>query len=437
MASELLLVRRLAVVVLLLNVASAALFIGLVKNPVYDDVYHILDVHNYAANGLSRLAIATHRNAPGPTSYLWMAAGVRLLGGDELRDARIAVLTSWVLLGIGILAGARFSSFPQVWYSALLTVLVFPHAVMASATLLTEGPSLLFAMLGALAWTEFADQYKVTAGRFVLGMLGGLALGVAVTSRQYNLAILAAAGLFAVWRYPACPAGEKLRWSASVILSLILAAVPVLLLIAAWRGLSSPGMAAGTADPHWNARIGFSLFRPLASAFYTSVYFVPFGFPVMARLKSAARWCALLAASLGGIVAAIFRTSLLQPGPLRTFVLAASRVRAGGFVVFGFIVAVTIYCMISLIWWLWEERAGIPSQPLLIFALLTVMLFVAVQAGVGGNHPVYERYTLQIAPFLGIIAFSLFPRLTYSRIAVLVALSVVAHVMLWRYAFRA
>jgi len=106
------------------------------------------DVHTYAHQGLSVATVLSHRNPPGPTSFLWMAAGVRLLGGAELRDARIANLISWVLLFVGILYGARYGSFPQIWYGALLAALVFPHSVMAAATTLTEGPALLLQYWG-------------------------------------------------------------------------------------------------------------------------------------------------------------------------------------------------------------------------------------------------------------------------------------------------
>jgi hypothetical protein len=149
---------RFVVLVFALNIISAGLLIALVHRPVYDDPFNVFDVHNYATRGLSMETLLSHRNPPGPTGFLWMAAGVRLLGGNELTDARIAVLVAWFLLAGGVLVGSRRTRFPQLWYGAFLATLVFPHAVEASATLLTEGPSLLFAVLGALAWTEFASE---------------------------------------------------------------------------------------------------------------------------------------------------------------------------------------------------------------------------------------------------------------------------------------
>src|SRR5260370_34071113 len=100
-----------------------------------------------------------------------MAAGVRLLGGDELRDARIANLMSWLLLGAGVLIGAKYSSSPQLWYGALLVLLVFPHTLEATATILTEGPALLFAVAGILAWIEFASRPSITPRLFPLVLL--------------------------------------------------------------------------------------------------------------------------------------------------------------------------------------------------------------------------------------------------------------------------
>jgi len=429
---------QLIILVFVLNVISAVLFIGLVNRPVYDDQYNILDVHMYAAKGLSSATLLSHRNPPGPGSFVWMAGAVRVLGGEELRDARIAVLLSWVLLTLGILFGARFSRFPQPWYGALLTLLLFPHAAEATATVLTEGPALLFAVLGAFAWTEFVSRPHVTAGTLVLGIVGGLSMGVAVTCRQYYLALLPAAALLALHqlRRNEISSREKSRWIVSVILSTVIAIVPVLLLAVVWRGLSSPGMATGTSyQMMWKARVSLNFSRPIISAFYSAFYLVPLTFPATLRLKAAQRRQALVVALLGGIAAAPFMTALLQPGPLRTLVRAASRIPSAGVALFGLIAAVTIFNAIALGQLLWEQRAIVLSSPPIAFALLTIIFFVGEQFGVGGNIPLYDRYLLQLAPFLGIVAFFCLPRLICARLLALAGLFVVSNVMLWRYAF--
>jgi hypothetical protein len=428
---------NLVILVFALNVLSSALFIGLVNRPVYDDHHNISDVQSYAHKGLSIATVLSQRNPPGPTSFLWMAAGVRLLGGDELRDARIATLLSWAFLLVGILVGARYSSFPQIWYGALLTALIFPHSVEATATVLTEGPALLFATLGALAWIESASRPTATPSGLLLGILGGLSMGIAVTCRQYYLALLPAAALFAPFQLRGQGSSEKLLRSLGIILSLMVASAPVIVLIILWRGISSPGMATGTSYNVWKAGVGLNVFRPIVATFYACFYLMPLTLPVLWRVRRAAHWRALVIASFGGVVAAYLRSSLLQPGPLHTIVLTASRLPAGEFILFSLIATLTIYNAIEIGLLLWEKREMVLSCPLLLFALLTVVFFIGEQLGVGGNLPLYDRYLLQIAPFLGIIAFSITPRLTSARLLVLAALSAVSHMMLWRYAFGA
>lgn len=424
------------ILILGLNLLSAALFIGFVNRPVYDDPYNIFDVHNYASHGLSKATLLSHRNPPGPVGFLWMAAGVRLLGGEELRDARIAILMSWFLLAAGILVGVRYSRFPQLWLGALLATLVFPHSVEATATLLTEGPALLFAVLGVLVWAEFASRPNVTSGSLFLGLLGGLSMGLAVTCRQYYLALMPAAALLALYQWRERPSDEKSKWAVCTIFSLALAIFPVLLMVLVWKGISSPGMATGTSYDHmWKATVGLNLLRPMIVAFYAAVYLIPLTFPAMFRLKGFQRGIALLIAVLGGLGIAYFSSLFLQPGPLNSLVRFASRVPHGGTVVFALAAVAALYNAVAVILLLWEQRKSIASNAPAIFSVLVVLFFVAEQIGVGGNLPFYDRYVLQLAPFLGIIAFSVLPRLTPPRLLALAGLSVLSHIMLWRFAF--
>jgi len=416
------------------NVVSAVLFMLLINRPVYDDQYNIIDVHMYATQGVSAATIRANRNPPGPTSFAWMAAAVRLLGGNELRDARIGAFVSWILLASVVLVGARYTSFPNLWHGALLASLVFPHSVEAMALVLTEGPALFFAVLGALAWIEFASRPKVTLGVLLLGVFGGLSMGVAVTARQYFLALLPAALLLAFQQSRTRSLKDSARWYVGVTCSLASAVLPVLMLVAIWKGFSSPGMATGTSYPMWKARIGFGLSRPIIAAFYTAFYALPLTFPAMLHVKPNQRWRAIAAALVGGVTAGYFSDSILQWGPLRTAVHFLGRTTTGQSVVFGIIAAVTIYNTIALALLLWDSRSTFLPCPPAVFALLTVTFFVAEQFGVGGNIPLYDRYLLQMAPFLGLIAFSLFPRLTRARVLALMFLSIVSHVMLWRFA---
>lgn len=428
---------RLIILVLIFNMLSAAIFMHRVNRPIYDDQYNIIDVHMYATEGVSANTIRANRTPPGPTSFVWMAGAVRLLGGEELRDARIGAFVSWLLLATVILVGARYSGFPNLWYGALLASLVFPHSVEAMALVLTEGPALLLAVLGSLAWVEFVSRPRVTAGVLLLGIAGGLFIGLAVTARQYFLALLPAAMILAVRQSRTRSLEDGRRWYSGVIFSLAVAVLPVLLLALIWRGFSSPGMATGTSYPMWKARIGLNFWRPIIAAFYAAFYLLPLTFPALLDVKRNHRWRAITAALIGGATAGYFADSILQWGPLRTVVHFLGRGATGQSVIFGLIAVVTIYNAIAVVLVLWNKRSAIISCPPAVFALLTIIFFVAEQFGVGGNIPLYDRYLLQMAPFLGLVAFSIFPRLTRGQVLTLIFLSLVSQIMLWRYASAA
>ena len=428
----------LALLLLACNLISAGLFISRVHHLAYDDVYNTLDVHNYAVKGFSRAALASHKNAPGPLGYAWMTAAVRIIGQDELRDARIGALFSWVLIGVGILVGARFSRCPQLWYGALIVLLVFPHAVEAAGEVLTEGPAFFFAMLGALAWTEFVARASSGTTTLALGMLGCLFLGLSATCRQYNIALLPAAALIAVWQLysRSWAPGEKWRWSAGALFSLLLAALPVLLLVLAWKGITSPGIKSGASyNMAYHAAAGLNLTRPLIVALYVAFYLMPFTFPLMARLKSEFRLPSVAFAVLAGIAAGYWSSSLIQPGPLQSALNAASKFVHSRAVLFGLLAVVAVYNLLALAFALWQHGDTVKSSPAVMFACCVILFFVFEQFGVGGTIPFFDRYVIETAPFIGVLTFALLPNLGRVRFSVLALLSVLSHVMLWRYAF--
>ncbi len=367
-----------------------------------------------------------------------MAAAVRMLGGDELRDARLACLASWLAVGVIVLLGARHTRFPAPWYAALLFTLVLPHTLTATATIRAEGPAMVFALLGALAWLESAARSRITPRVVLLGLIGGLAIGLAIDGRQYYLAMLAAAGIYATCRWRELGFQIKSLWLTNAITSLVAACVPVLFLILIWKGLSSPGMATGTTYGTWVAKVGPNPFRPILAAYYVAVYLLPLSFPTASCLLSIKRRLAtVIIAALCGIGAAVFASVLLQPGPLNTFIEFVGRTQTGRQIVVGSITAVAIYNLIGLGYLIWQKRAVVKSCPPVVFALFVLVFFVGEQIGVSGNLPFYEIYILQIAPFLGLVVFAVLPKLTSTRVAALVFLSVVSQGLLWRHAFGA
>lgn len=428
--------RRLVVAFLFLNVVSSFLFIRFVRQPVFDDLSYINDVHRYATEGISVDTIRRNIAAPGPTGFIWMAAGVHVLAGDELHAARVACIISWLTIGGIVLLGARHTSSPDGWYAALLFTLVMPHTLTATATLRAEGPAMVFALAGVLIWLESVCRPVVTPKVMLFAILGGVAIGLAIDGRQYYLAVLAAAAVFAALRWRERGFEIRSLWFINVTVSLLVACLPVLLLMLVWKGLSSPGMATGSSYGTWVSKVGLNALRPILAVFYIAVYLFPLSFPVVAYLPTRQRWRSAVIAFLCGLFAAIFASDLLQPGPLNTFIAFVGREPIRERILLGLIAAVAGYGAISFGWLIWLKREVVQSNASVIFALLVLAFFIGEQAGVGGNLPFYEIYVLQIVPFIGLVVFAVLPRLTRSRVVTLFLLSILGQVMLWRHAFK-
>lgn len=402
----------------------------------YDDAYNIADVRRYAHQGVSVDSVRANINPAGPTGFVWMALAARLFPADELRGARVGTLISWLLLGAGILIGARYTSFPSLWYAALFVTLAFPHAVSATALVLTEGPALLFAILGSLLLVEFLSKPTYHLALEPLGVVAGFLIGLSVTTRQYYLMLLPAAAFLALIQWRQRSQQDRASWFLPSLISLIAAVLPVLLLAIVWKGLSSPGMASGSSYPNWTAKVGVNIYRPIVAGFYIALYSLPLTFPSMERLRRQYRWRALLVACLGGCLATYFMSNLLQPGPFNSLMGTLAHVPRVQALCFGLVAGTLIYNLAAVGALLWERRTDLLSCPAVVFSLLAIVFFAAEQLGIQGNIPFYDRYAIQLAPFLGIVAFALLPELDRARLLVLAAMSVLSHAMLWRYALR-
>jgi hypothetical protein len=112
---------------------------------------------------------------------------------------------------------------------------------------------------------------------------------MAVTCRQYFLALLPGALFFVIWQIFRNSATRNWRWCTWAALSLLAASVPVLALLLIWKNFSSPGMVAGVSYQGQQARVGLNFHGPLVAAFYIAAYLVPLTFPAMFRLKHFSR----------------------------------------------------------------------------------------------------------------------------------------------------
>ena len=434
-SANLRLIRKLALCALVANCVSALLFIAVVNRPVYDERYLMVDATRYASSGVSIETLRAHINAMGPTSLIFAALPMRIATPQkQLTAARMAILASWLSLGASVFLLAPRSDAPGIWYAALFFALIFPHAMTATATLLTEGPALLFALTGTMLWVYGVSPAKLSLKSAAALFVGELLLGVSVTCRQYFLAALGAAALLALYLFVQRRKSNSASggWAIIVGASFLAALVPIAALYLAWGGLSSPLSAAGS-NYGVHSHLGVSLLRPVIAALCIAIYLLPFTFPFGLERKFAKRWRAIAICVIAGIGAAVAMPQILQPGPIHSFVALAERLPWGSRILFGALTAFAIFNVIQFACECWRRRSEILQCRPAMFAMLVLLFFVAEQFAIGGEVPFFDRYVLQIAAYLGALVYFLAPRITFSRYLSFAFLWGLSQSMLWRY----
>ena len=165
--------------------------------------------------------------------------------------------------------------------AAACLLLINPYLPLASATILTEVPSLLMLVAGTLLWVRGQTETVLERGALTPWtgtaklLCGSVLLGFAITSRQYYLAIFPA---MAITFLVSCLRLGKAPSALSVIAVLtsgVLAAAPISGLVVIWGGLTPPSMQQNISYSNYTATIGLNPLRPLSAALYIGIYMLP------------------------------------------------------------------------------------------------------------------------------------------------------------------
>lgn len=389
---------------------SAALFIAFADKPVFDDIFNLPDVLRYAREGVSLRTIEPHINPAGPLAYVWMGALGTLLGG-ELWSFRLVNLLSLLALG-GVLTwfGRKISAVA----AAACAMLVNPYLPLASASLLTEVPSLLALMLGVLLWHSGLSSSSAPGWAMSTRLIGGGTLiGLAITGRQYYLAALPAMAIVAGTmllthsRYALRPVTV-----AALAASLVVAVVPVLVLFWLWGGLTPRGMQTNLSEGGFSAKIGFGAVRPLTALLLIGIYTIPLLWLQSGKLvdRGALFICSALALV---VVAAVPQDALwcipgVQNvcGPVGGLEVYASSKAAALGLLYNVAASLVGFYGVFLLGQALLQSKFSAADSMSVFAATFLLMFVIEQFFVGGNIPFYERYMLQVAPFIGLCVAS-------------------------------
>lgn len=390
---------------------SAFAFIGFCNIPVFDDSANLRDVTRYAENGVSVATIENHVNPAGPFAYIWIGLNGALLGGT-LWSYRLVNALSALLLNVMLLCIATRH---RMAIPIACLLLINPYLPLASSTILTEVPSLLFFVSGTLLWLFGLDQSLqetrcVYWPALVKLMGGALLIGVAIVGRQYYLAILPAMAVTVLMSFQRW---GKVVWSGAemigVAISGIISAAPVILIFALWGGLTPPNMQLGISYSNSTATIGMNLLRPINAVLYIGIYMLP---PLLLQRNITNRLRPIFL--LFAFISALLLIALVPQGKLWCGTEAGCgpidwlyrlvRVRFSnqseiynGILAFGGSMGILLFIRAVL-----SDHPSSTELRAVVFGASFLVFFVVEQAFVGGNIPFYERYTLQIAPMLGL-----------------------------------
>lgn len=395
---------RFALVFLALQFAAAAVFLWTYRDHSQDEAAGLRDIARYAERGVDRASLAEHVNAAGPLAFIVMAGAGRLVGdlhlGGRLTSLLGALVACALLYGIVRRSGAP----PPVALSAAALYFVNPYAPLAAASLLTESFAIALLLGGLALWMHAIGRAQPLRWDWRL-WLSGLLIGAAVLARQYYLAVCCGvwlATLITDLRGRSVPPAPS-RIARHLAFGLVLLC-PAALLVGVWGDLTPPLLRAGQSQPGWTAGIGLAPERPLAAIVAIGIYALPLAALVWER--DLVGWRAVVAAVALAVATALafgpgaVLCATSEPvlcGPVDgVFRHAAAR---GWGTAFYVAVAATAFlaCFVAVAH---LRRGAAPLEPVRLAAALSVAVFVAEQALVGGNIPFYERYVLQIWPLL-------------------------------------
>jgi hypothetical protein len=405
---------RLLTLLWLVIAVSALSFVLAVQAPVFDDLSNLQDVLRYSKQALSIDTLKQHVNPAGPFAYIWIALVGKLLGG-QLWSFRLANALTMSMFGGVLLGLCRW--YPFVC-SATCLLFVNPYLPLASATILTEVPSLLLLISGTMLWLQGISEQgdaRTKGNQFRSAaklLVGGVLLGLSITGRQYYLVVLPAMAVVVLVVFMI---GSQRPSRLGVVATLaggFFAALPIIGLFTIWGGLTPPNMQEAISYSDSTAKIGLNPLRPVTTILYIGFYVLPVLILQRDMQLRVLLWLASFAIILAGLIVLVVPQDYLwcapklshACGPISSlYNIVVSKAPRLAPLYNGLIAFVGVSGFLLFLRSAWLARSSIAKAPPIIFALVFLLSFVIEQVFVGGNIPFYERYILQISPILGLM----------------------------------
>jgi hypothetical protein len=385
--------------------------------PVFDDSFNLTDIKRYAQHGLNIKSIQQHANPAGLASYVW-AGVIGKIFGDNLVSYRLSMWMAWVLIFLIftlLQPNLENSPVPLFTFSILFLISDF-YSLLAASTLLTEGPSLLFALTGFWILTisiqkDFTRQKPFI---FTLNVIASLLVGLAVISRIYYITLIPAMYLTLAICFLHDKTGvQKMLFYG---ISTVFCIVPVVLLYLLWGGFTPPMLKQ--VYPMFSSHIGFNLNRILPPILYIGLY----SFPILVAgwQREFISWHHLIFPVLLIAIINIQDVYVWRMGvPFvgtgffdNVISILNQKNRLLGMIGSNLCIATGGLSFSIICEQCYRKLKKLPEVSLksddiaLVFGIMMLFFFCLEQILIQGNISFYERYMLQIYPFLGIVLFS-------------------------------
>ena len=422
---------------------SSFTFIFLSTNQVFDEPSNLQDIIRYKCCWPSIDQIKNQINPPGPLSFIWISY-IGFFLGDDLYGYRLAVYASWLIIFCVFYVLANTPEVNRT-NSALLILLSATHLPTAMSTLLTEGPALMFALTGILCLiliTRIKNSSKIRLS--ILTLSFGLCIGASIISRQYYLCIIPAIFITTLQLFLKAVIDKQKLMAVSIGLGISL--IPILTLYVIWGGISSPSIReAGISYKTAYSTLGVNLERPFTAALYLGIYSLPFtsylSFKKIFTLFNLVLIFTIFTASTILFMYGFYPFGLIATetpsGPVLSFVKLIGIFTSNfiGDIAYISLVSIGALGIYSLFQTIRTNFDLICQKPICILSLLTLILFCVEQFAIGGNIPFYDRYILQVIPFLAIFLGGLNIKFGFIQIAYVSTAIIIGQVMLWRHLY--
>jgi hypothetical protein len=423
---------RKAIVSILLAVVliPSVVFLQIMPVPTFDETYHLTDIYRYINLGINRETIYAQTTPTGPATHRWAALWGKLFG-SKLSTLRLSIWICWIAICL-----IFYKLFKQEHKDKLLFSFLFlftnPYASCLSGLVMTEA----FGLMAILAGVYYLQKSSYNPTDYFSLILCGLCMGIAIVSRLYYICIIPCLAVCMLYMYRNNSYSRDLFIKLSLLL--LFAIAPLFILYTIWGSITPPLFNKGEVFRNSKIYLGVNLLRPLSALLYVGIYCFPFFliFNPKLLIKKWPFWpIAFLVSFFVTYNVYLWRLERVHTGTGLIDALVTFAYKINGTVgTLAYFISVCVAAM-GVLLLIHKSLISLKTHVSVIalFSYTLVLFFIIQQSFVSGQTPFYDRYLIQIAPFLGLITFDAKIKFDYRLLSLVIIYLIIGQFILWRF----